>query len=227
MRTQHRSWASTDWRRRPPLALMIASGGLVLVVLTVCSVVGLVPLAATSSEHTVASPPATAAPQPAATRAEPVLRPARPVEAAREPRPLASAPDVNPAEARIEDRQACPPQFVACVNLRTHRAWLQRGATMVFGPTPLMPGTETALRPPGPDSSATPTGSFTVQYKNATQVSSEYGAPMPHAVFFAPGGIAFHEGSLTDPSHGCIHLSADAAATFFDQLQVGDPVLVF
>jgi hypothetical protein len=30
-------------------------------------------------------------------------------------------------------------------------------------------------------------------------------------VFFAVGGIAFHEGSLKSSSHGCIHLTMDAA----------------
>lgn len=34
--------------------------------------------------------------------------------------------------------------------------------------------------------------------------------PMPYSVFFAPGGIAFHEGSLTEDSHGCVRLAADA-----------------
>jgi lipoprotein-anchoring transpeptidase ErfK/SrfK len=44
-------------------------------------------------------------------------------------------------------------------------------------------------------------------------------------VFFN-GGDAFHEGSLTDPSHGCVHLSRGAAATFYDSLKPGDVVQV-
>ncbi len=183
---------------------------LVLVALTVYSVVGLFPLAANafaadatapapSTVQQLGSPAASAAPSPVST----------------------------PAQPPVKDRGVCPPRFAACVDLRTQDAWLQRGGAVVFGPTPFMPGTETGRVPPGPTSSATPTGAFTVLSKNATQVSSEYGDPMPFAVFFAPGGIAFHEGSLSSSSHGCVHLGADAAKAFFDHLHVGDPVLVF
>ena len=46
---------------------------------------------------------------------------------------------------------------------------------------------------------------------------------MPYSVFFIPG-IAFHQGSLGVPSHGCIHLSKAAAITFYNSLRVGDAV---
>jgi lipoprotein-anchoring transpeptidase ErfK/SrfK len=49
---------------------------------------------------------------------------------------------------------------------------------------------------------------------------------MPYSVFFAPGGIAFHEGSVTENSHGCVHLAPDAAPVFFDSLVRGDVVQV-
>ena len=48
---------------------------------------------------------------------------------------------------------------------------------------------------------------------------------MPYSVFFN-GGIAFHEGSLYDLSHGCVHLSGSAAASFYSGLDVGDVVQV-
>lgn len=210
MRSQHRHRAPAPTHRqrprRPPLVLLIAPGGLALVALTVLAVAAVLGL--TSVPATAGSP---TAPD---RRANPVPGTTAPV-----------VPVVVP-ETRIEDRDQCPPQFVACVDLRTQRAWLQRGTTVTFGPTPFMPGTQTALAPPGPDSSATPTGAFTVLNKNATQVSTEFNEPMPNAVFFAPGGIAFHQGSLTTSSHGCVHLGPAAAAAFFDQLQIGDPVLV-
>jgi hypothetical protein len=58
-------------------------------------------------------------------------------------------------------------------------------------------------------------------------VSAEYdGAPMPFAVFFAEGGIAFHEGSLDRPSAGCVRLGREDAVEFFDFLDVDDPVQV-
>ncbi len=46
------------------------------------------------------------------------------------------------------------------------------------------------------------------------------------AVFLAPGGIAFHEGSLGTRSAGCVRLARDEAAAFSDFLRVGDRVEV-
>ena len=48
-----------------------------------------------------------------------------------------------------------------------------------------------------------------------------------HAVFFAAGGIAFHEGPLDVPSHGCVHLAAADAIAFFDALKPGNEVDVW
>jgi lipoprotein-anchoring transpeptidase ErfK/SrfK len=49
---------------------------------------------------------------------------------------------------------------------------------------------------------------------------------MPFSVFFAHGGIAFHEGPLDEASHGCVHLAPAAAERFFAELQTGDRVQV-
>lgn len=141
------------------------------------------------------------------------------------PAPVVPAPVAGPAV--LADKAACPRQVVACVDLRTHQSWLQHDGTVVYGPVPFLPGAETGRVAPGPTSSATPTGLFHVQRKKADEVSSEFDEPMPHAVFFAPGGIAFHEGSLTDSSHGCVHLEGADAAAYFQHLKIGDPVLVF
>ena len=51
-------------------------------------------------------------------------------------------------------------------------------------------------------------------------------APMPYSVFFADGGIAFHQGNPNNPSAGCVHLSAADAQAWFDDLEVGDEVQV-
>jgi lipoprotein-anchoring transpeptidase ErfK/SrfK len=48
---------------------------------------------------------------------------------------------------------------------------------------------------------------------------------MPYSVFFN-GNIAFHQGSLKQLSHGCIHLSGKAAKTFFKALSRGEVVQV-
>jgi lipoprotein-anchoring transpeptidase ErfK/SrfK len=48
---------------------------------------------------------------------------------------------------------------------------------------------------------------------------------MPYSVFFN-GGDAFHEGSLAESSHGCVHLSRSSAETFYATLSPGDEVEV-
>ena len=65
-------------------------------------------------------------------------------------------------------------------------------------------------------------------YKDKDHRSSKYkvkgkGAPMPFYVNFAPQ-VGFHAGSLTTPSHGCVHLSISDAEKFFNNLEVGDRV---
>jgi hypothetical protein len=89
----------------------------------------------------------------------------------------------------------------------------------VRGPVPVHSG--------GPGH-ATPQGTFTVSWKDRTHVSAALGGiPMPDAVFFAAGGIAFHEGPLTRASAGCVHLSPGDAAAFYDALHRGAQVQVF
>ncbi len=110
----------------------------------------------------------------------------------------------------------CTTSASACVDLGSHIAWLiedgkvQRVARFLDG-DPRTP---------------TPAGTFQVEWKAADYHSREFDADMPYSVFFAPGGIAFHEGSLNNPSAGCVHLRRPDAVTFFDRLQVGDEVQV-
>jgi lipoprotein-anchoring transpeptidase ErfK/SrfK len=110
----------------------------------------------------------------------------------------------------------CAPTARACVDLSANRSWLMRGGRVAYGPVPITHGR------PG---FRTPPGTFQVATKRRDHVSSIYDAEMPWSVFFN-GGIAFHEGSLTVTSHGCIHLSPEAAETFFSDLSVGDVVQV-
>ncbi len=106
----------------------------------------------------------------------------------------------------------------ACADLSTGQAWLISRGAVTRGPLPIKPGT-----PEEP----TPVGTFQVQWKDRNHVSAEFdNAPMPFSVFFASGGIAFHEGSLERFSAGCVHLTHDDAVAFFDTLQVGDEVQV-
>jgi lipoprotein-anchoring transpeptidase ErfK/SrfK len=107
------------------------------------------------------------------------------------------------------------------VDLTDHLTWLQSDGRITYGPVPMEPG------PPGTQR-ATPRGTFHVQWKaGPNYLSTEYDEPMPYAVFFAPGGIAFHGGSLTTPSHGCVHLDIGSARYYHDHLPVGAEVVAF
>jgi hypothetical protein len=105
----------------------------------------------------------------------------------------------------------------ACVSLSHHKAWLlDRHDHVVRGPVSAMGGRTGA---------PTPVGSFSVTRHDRYHFSREYHAPMPYAVFFH-GGSAFHQGSPSTPSHGCVHLAEPDAAAFFTHLHDGDPVQI-
>ena len=136
------------------------------------------------------------------------------------PAPPAQPPPAAPAPPAVGNN--CPPEAIACVDERLRISWLQHDGKITYGPVPVMPGSD------GPqDSVATPKGTFHVMRKDADHVSSEFGEPMNNSVFFAAGGIAFHEGSLVDTSHGCVHLSPADSARYFQELQKGAEVAVF
>ena len=118
-------------------------------------------------------------------------------------------------------RSSCPAAATACVDLNDHLTWLQSDGRITYGPVSMEPG------PPGTQQ-ATPRGTFHVQWKaGANYISTEYHVPIPYAVFFAPGGVAFHGGSLTTPSHGCVHLDIGSARYYHDHLSAGAEVVVF
>lgn len=138
------------------------------------------------------------------------------------PSPATSQPTPSfPLTLTALDRKSCPAKATACVDLTRHLTWLQSAGKITFGPVQAEPG------PPG-SAHATPRGTFQVSWKaGANFVSNIYNEPMPWAVFFAPGGIAFHGGSLTTPSHGCVHLTDQNARYYNDHLPVGAEVVVF
>jgi hypothetical protein len=111
----------------------------------------------------------------------------------------------------------CGPEIRACVSLSTKQAWLMTNGVVDLGPVPITHGGTT---------NPTPTGTWPVAWKDQEHTSSIYGDPMPFSVFFAPGGIAFHEGRLDEDSHGCIRLNMADAQTFFNTLQPGQLVQV-
>jgi lipoprotein-anchoring transpeptidase ErfK/SrfK len=105
----------------------------------------------------------------------------------------------------------------ACVDLSTQQAWLMQGGAVTYGPVPVATGKASA---------PTDRGTFRVYWKDLHHRSSLFrNAPMPYSVFFN-GGEAFHEDSVAARSHGCVHLTHQAAQTFYNTLHVGDVVQV-
>jgi hypothetical protein len=116
-------------------------------------------------------------------------------------------------------RARCPRTATACADLTAHVTWLQSGSHLTYGPVRMEPGS------PG---HRTPRGTFHVAWKaGAHYISTSYDVPIPYAVFFAAGGIAFHAGSLASSSHGCIHLTLAAARYYHKHLPIGAEVVVF
>ncbi len=112
----------------------------------------------------------------------------------------------------------CSANADACIDLSANTSWLMDdNGAVIYGGVPITSGK------PGYE---TPPGTFQVTYKDIDHWSRAYDAPMPYSVFFTTSGIAFHEGSLTQQSHGCIHLSPEAAKTYYYTLNPGDVVEV-
>lgn len=121
------------------------------------------------------------------------------------------------ATTRVTGTNPCPATAKACIDLTHNVTWIQDKGTVVYGPVPITSGR------PG---YRTRPGTFRVYWKHKNHISSIFNAPMPNSIFF-DGGIAFHEGSLAIPSHGCIHLSRAASEEFWNRLRTGDVVYVW
>jgi hypothetical protein len=119
----------------------------------------------------------------------------------------------QPAGATIH----CPITATGCVDLKAKITWLQHGTTIFLGPVRMQPGE---------GNKKTPRGTFTIDKKAAVYFSHTYGGAMPYSVFWGHDGIAYHEGTLTGFSHGCIHLSMANAKKFFAALRLGERVYV-
>jgi hypothetical protein len=118
----------------------------------------------------------------------------------------------------------CTATAAACVDVENKQAWLIKDGKIMRGPVAISTGGK------GTD---TPTGdSFRVFRKEKDHLSNEFKlpngqpAPMPNAVFFEDGGIAFHAGSPQRASAGCVHLGLADSLAFFNFLNIGDQVQV-
>jgi lipoprotein-anchoring transpeptidase ErfK/SrfK len=158
-----------------------------------------------------------AAPAQAAPAAPAQAAPAAPAQAA----PAQAGQPPFPLTLTAADRRGCPAAATACVDLTMHFTWLQSGGQVTYGPVQMEPGQPGSGHP-------TPRGTFHVAWKAGPAfVSDIYHEAMPWATFFAAGGIAFHGGSLTRWSHGCVHLSLADARYYNVHLPVGAEVVVF
>jgi lipoprotein-anchoring transpeptidase ErfK/SrfK len=63
---------------------------------------------------------------------------------------------------------------------------------------------------------AVPRGCFVPLWLDKNAYSRKFHAPMPNAVFFTKYGHALHAGSITYPSHGCIHLRYATSQAVYD-----------
>jgi len=80
----------------------------------------------------------------------------------------------------------------------------------------------------GADDKPTPTGTFKILQKNKDHVSNLYDAEMPYMMRLTWDGIAIHGAEVDDEyaTHGCIGIPDEFAAMLFDQVRLGDQVIV-
>ena len=126
-------------------------------------------------------------------------------------------PTVTRAKVALVPGTPCTATAKACVDIAEGRAWLFDDGNVTRGPVHIMTGDE---------DDPTPIGTFHVQWKAEQYTSRQYLVQMPYSMFFADGGIAFHEGRQDTASGGCVKLGHDDAVAWFASLQVGDEVQV-
>lgn len=177
----------------------------------------------TSAEST---PSESGEPAPAPEATPTTTEPPAPASTAQQP--VAHYPDDPNIDPTVElgppppayetPRPECPVEAKACIDLTNNMTWIQVQGTVVYGPVQHIAGR--------PGYRTTP-GMHTVTWKNIDHVSSIFHTPMPYAIFFTASGMAFHEGELNIPSHGCIHLEHEDAVAYWEHLHPGDRVYAF
>lgn len=132
--------------------------------------------------------------------------------------PAPAAAPAAPASGQ-QISMPCASDVKACVSLSSNQAWLADGkGNVVRGPITVNHGGQ---------GNETPTGRFSVQWKDADHRSGEFnGAPMPWSVFFDGNGRALHGGNPGKQTAGCVRLPDEQAKAFFDALQPGDAVQI-
>lgn len=124
----------------------------------------------------------------------------------------------GPVETGEAPPPECPPTARACIDVDDKTAWMLTDGRVTYGPVPVTTGR---------DGYETTRGTHEVIRHVRHEHSLPFDSPMPYSTYFTRNGIAFHQGRLDEPSHGCIHMGHDAASHFFENLQVGDEVVAF
>ena len=81
----------------------------------------------------------------------------------------------------------------------------------------------------GADEKPTPLGVFKITQKDAHHVSNLYGAPMPYMMRLTNDGVSIHGSALMDgkyATHGCVGVPTAFAKLIFEQVKLGDRVIV-
>ncbi len=80
----------------------------------------------------------------------------------------------------------------------------------------------------GDDDKPTPLGTFPILEKDKDHESNIYDAAMPYMLRLTWDGVAIHVSEVEDwyATNGCIGVPEDFAALLFDQVKLGDTVLV-
>jgi lipoprotein-anchoring transpeptidase ErfK/SrfK len=81
----------------------------------------------------------------------------------------------------------------------------------------------------GADEKPTPLGVFKITQKDAHHVSNLYGAPMPYMMRLTNDGVSIHGSKLMDgkyATHGCVGVPTAFAKLIFEQVKLGDRVIV-
>ena len=74
----------------------------------------------------------------------------------------------------------------------------------------------------------TPSGTFYIYGREQNHWSQSYSSWMPYTSWIeGTNGCAFHVGSLYAQSHGCVHLSEEAAIIVFNQAKDGTKVIIY
>jgi lipoprotein-anchoring transpeptidase ErfK/SrfK len=159
-----------------------------------------------------ASPPASA---PAAREATAAL------SSIRVTRELAIPHWLRPGEYAWDAQAAAlPGQTIVVVNIRARVLSAYRDGVEI-GRSSLIYGA---------DNKPTPTGSFPILQKDADHWSNLYDAPMPHMLRLSWDGVAIHGSPTLEDAlatRGCVGLPVEFARLLFDQVRVGDRVVIW